>query len=504
MRRAILLTAALVPALVLVIFGAAPARAQSVQLVPFGGQSFDLPFYVAGAPGDPSRVFVVEGGGTIRLVKGGVTQPAPFLDISGDVCSSPDGCEGESGLFSIALAPDFTSSGLFYVYYTRDASPGAHVLRIEEFRRSASNSDLADPGSRRIVLEIPHLGASNHNGGQLQFGPDRLLYAGTGDGGGGQSANAQNSASQLGKLLRIDPHGPIQIYSSGLRNPYRFSFDRSTGDLTIGDVGESSWEEVDYKPEGAGAGANFGWDCFEGFAVSSGCAVPNHSAPALVYPNPGSEPSAVNGGYVIRDSALPSLQGRYIYADTFDALGGQIRTAVLAPGGASGDAPLGITASGVSSFGQDACGHIYVATLGGSVSRLQPTSGAFPCKTAPALTVEKKPARTAARKGAVVIRALCDEDCDLSATATIVLKGRGKASSAKRKPKRARIKARALSQRLQLGQRIKLRLELSKKQTRRLRKALAAGRRAAARIEVSATGGGGGTATVKRRVKQRR
>jgi glucose/arabinose dehydrogenase len=502
MRKITLLTATIATGVVIFLLGAAPALAQSVQLVPFGGQSFNLPYYVTGAPGDPSRVFVVEGGGTIRLVKDGVTQAAPFLDISGDVCSSADGCEGESGLFSIALAPDYASSGLFYAYYTRDASPGAHFLRIEEFRRSASNPDLADPSTRRVVLEINHLAASNHNGGQLQFGPDRLLYAATGDGGSGQSANAQNPASQLGKLLRIDPRGPIQIYSSGLRNPYRFSFDRSTGDLTIGDVGQGSWEEVDYKPEGAGAGANFGWDCFEGFAVFSGCAVPNHSPPVLVYPNGGSG-AAVNGGYVIRDSALPSLQGRYIYADTFDALGGQIRTAVLTPGGASGDAPLGITASGVSSFGQDACGHIYVATLGGSVSRLQPTSGAFPCKTAPALTVEKKPARHAVRKGAVVIRALCDEDCDLSATATIVLKGRGKVSSARRRRKGRVIRAAPVNVRLQLGRKVKLRLDLPKKRTKRFYKALVRGRRAVAKIEASATGGGGGTTTVRRKVKQR-
>jgi hypothetical protein len=235
----------------------------------------------------------------------------------------------------------------------------------------------------------------------------------------------------------------------------------------------------------------------------SGCAVPNHSAPALVYPNPGSGLSAVSGGYVIRDSALPSLQGRYIYADTFDALGGEIRTAVLAPGGASGDAPLGITASGVSSFGQDACGHIYVATLGGSVSRLQPTSGAFPCKTAPALTVDKKPARTAARKGAVVIRALCDEDCDLSATAMIVLKRGRKASSAGRRRKGRVIRAAPVNVRLQLGKNARLRLDLPKKRTKRVYKAVVRGRRAVAKIEVSATGGGGGTTTVKRRVKQR-
>ncbi len=440
MRRISLLTATLA----FVLLGASSASAQSVQLVSFGGQSFNSPYYVAGAPGDPSRVFVVEGGGTIRLVKNGVTQSTPFLDISGDVCSSGDGCGGESGLFSIALAPDYAASGLLYVFYTRDVNPGLHYLRIEEFRRSASTPDLADPGSRRIVLEIPHLSADNHNGGQLQFGPDKLLYIATGD-GGSTPGNGQSLSTQLGKLLRIDPRGsgpfsytvpadnPFrdgpggaadEIYSSGLRNPYRSSFDRSTGDLTIGDVGGSAWEEIDYTPEGGGRGANFGWNCFEGKHVLAGCPVPNHTPPVLEYPNGGSG-AAVSGGFVIRDSALPTLRGRYIYADTFDALGGQIRSAVLGPGTASGDAPVGLTASGVSSFGQDACGHIYVATLGGSVSRLQPTSGPFPCKLAPELTVETKPARRVARKGAVLIKALCDEDCDLTAKASIVLKGRG-------------------------------------------------------------------------------
>jgi glucose/arabinose dehydrogenase len=518
MRKLTLLTATLA----FVLLGGSSASAQSVQLVPFGGQSFSSPYYVTGAPGDPSRVFVVEGGGQIRLVKNGVTQSTPFLNISGDVFSTADGCGNECGMFSMALAPDYAASGLFYVFYTRDANPGSHVLRIEEFRRSASNPDLADPATRRIVLEIPHLSAANHNGGQLQFGPDKLLYVATGD-GGSTPGNGQSLGTQLGKILRIDPRGPApfsyavpsdnpfrdgggaaadEIYSSGLRNPYRFSFDRSTGDLTIGDVGGGAWEEIDYVPEGGGRGANFGWTCFEGDHVNSGCSVPNHTPPVLEYPNGGGG-AAVSGGYVIRDSALPSLRGRYIYADTFNALGGQIRTAVLRSGTANGDAPLGLTASGVSSFGQDACGHVYVARLSGAVSRLQPTSGGFPCKTAPGLTVETKPARRAARKGAVLIKVLCDEDCDLSATASIVFKGGGKASSAKRGRKGRGLRALPVSVRLQLGKKARLRLDLSKKRTKRLRKALARGRKAVAKIEVSATGGGGGTTTVKRRVRQR-
>ncbi|HWN80958.1 MAG TPA: hypothetical protein VNM87_02575, partial [Candidatus Udaeobacter sp.] len=159
------------------LIAAAPASAQSVKLAPFGGQTFDLPFYVAGAPGDPSRVFVVEGTGTIRLVKNGVTQPTPFLDLSSDVYRGSGCFYADCGLFSMALAPDYATSGLFYVFYTRaPTGTEAFDLRIEEFRRSAANPDVADPASGRVVLEIPREnlpGGGNptagHNGGQLQF-----------------------------------------------------------------------------------------------------------------------------------------------------------------------------------------------------------------------------------------------------------------------------------------------------------------------------------------------
>jgi glucose/arabinose dehydrogenase len=494
----------------------ASATAQSVQLVPFGGQDYDTPFHVTGVPGDPDRVFVVEAAGTIRLVKSGVTQSTPFLDISADVWDiNEGGCE--CGLFSMAPAPDYASSGRFYVFYTRDIDPGIHYLRIEEFRRSASNPDLADPSSRRIVLEIPHLDASNHNGGQLQFGPDGLLYIWVGD--GGLSGNAQPLDRLAGKILRIDPVGaaPFQysipadnpyadgpggngdeIYASGVRNPWRGSFDRATGDLTFGDVGAGSWEEIDFKLEGTGIGANFGWDCFEGMAVGSGCPVQFHSPPVHQYSNGGSG-AAVTGGFVVRDSALPSLAGRYIYTDSQTALGGELRTVVLAPGGASGDAPLGINVGGVVSFGQDACGHIYAAAISGPVGRLEPTSGPFPCKTAPELElVDVSGARRAARKRALAIRASCDEDCTASATGTIVVKGSSGASRS-RKIRGAPGKAD-----LELGQPGIVRVLLSKKQAKRLRVAFREGRRAVALIGVSVSGGGGGTTSVTRRVKQKR
>src|SRR5262245_11542459 len=176
--------------------------------------------------------------------------------------------------------------------------------------------------------------------------------------------------------------GADEIYSYGLRNPYRFSFDRLTGDLTIGDVGQASREEIDFAASGAGNGANFGWNCFEGSQpYAGGCTPPpaNHTPPVLEYPHPDTGSAAVNGGYVIRDGALPSLLGRYIYADTYDVFGSELRTAKLFPGGSSGDSGLGLFATTVVSFGEDACAHIYVASFGGAVYRLEPNSGPFPC-----------------------------------------------------------------------------------------------------------------------------
>jgi glucose/arabinose dehydrogenase len=388
------------------LMSVAPAAGQSVQLVPFGGQTFSSPYYVAGAPGDPSRVFVVEGTGTIRLVKDGVTQSTPFLTIP-EVYTGCSDC----GLFSMALAPDYATSGLFYVFYTRDStvSTEGYYLRIEEFRRLAANPDVADPASGRILLEIPHLEVVGHKGGQLQFGPDGLLYISVGDGATGMEAdptgNAQSLNTLSGKLLRINPAGTVpgeysvpadnpfagatpgadEIYSYGLRNPWRFSFDRLTGDLTIGDVGWRTWEEIDFMPRGSGRGANFGWNCFEATQPVSptptGCSpLPaNHTPPVLQYPNPDPGSSAVTGGYVIRDGALPSLLGRYIYGDSSDAFGEDLRTVQLFAGGSTGDSSLGVGAPNVVSFGEDACAHIYVAAIAGPVYRLEPTSGPFPC-----------------------------------------------------------------------------------------------------------------------------
>jgi hypothetical protein len=496
---------------------AAPAYAQSVQLAPFGGATYGSPYYVTGGAGDAGRVYVVRGNGVIRLVKDGVTQPTSFLDIDADVL---DG--GERGLFSMALAPDYPASGLFYVFYTRDdTTPGnEHFLVIEEFRRSASNPDVADPATRRIVMEIPHFTAANHNGGQLQFGPDGLLYISVGD-GGNTPLMAQELNTRLGKLLRIDPRGsaPFQysipadnpfadgggpnadeIYALGLRNPYRFSFDRYTGDVIIGDVGGGTYEEINFATEGAARGVNFGWPCYEGelpYFTTGPCSSPiSNTLPAHKYGHSGSGmfgAAAVNAGYVIRDPALPGLNGRFEYTDTYGEVPG-VRTVLLSSTGSSGDASLGVNPDNlVYTSGQDACGHIYIgqAGSGGTVSRLEPTSGPFPCKTTPAMSADAGGPGATLRRGGIPVTVSCDVDCNAVATASIAIFGKPA------KSKRTSLAPGPVSQRVQLGTTAELLLVLTKKQRKRLKRAIkgnARAKRVRLDVAVTATGAGGGSA----------
>src|SRR5436305_11117646 len=211
---------------------------------------FASPVYVTAPPGDPHRVFVVEQAGRIIEVRDGVKQSPAFLDISSQVKSG-----GEQGLLSMAFAPDYATSGRYYVYYTapRPGDSGGSVITVEEF----------SPTEHHVVFTVDHPTNGNHNGGQLQFGPDGLLYAGTGDGGSANDPpdNAQNLSVNLGKLLRVDPLSSNasrpSIFAYGLRNPFRFSFDRQTGDLVIGDVGQNAREEIDFSAAGAPAGTNY-------------------------------------------------------------------------------------------------------------------------------------------------------------------------------------------------------------------------------------------------------
>jgi glucose/arabinose dehydrogenase len=341
----------------------------------------DSPVHIDNAPGSKRLLFVVEQGGTIRILRGNDTLRNPFLDIRDRVEAG-----GEEGLLSVAFPPDYEQSGRFYVYYTLR---GGDVNRVSEFRRSAATT--ADPASERPVIQFSHATFGNHNGGQLQFGPDGQLYIATGDGGGAgdPDGNGQNVNSPLGKLLRIDPlpgnagaygippgnpfagrtPGLDEIYATGLRNPWRFSFDRKTDRIAIADVGQGSWEEVNFTSPSRLAGANFGWDAFEGthrFEATTP-APSGHQPPIFEYENDG-ENCAVVGGNVVRDRKLRSLNARYLYADL---CAGELRSFVPALDGARKDRALGPTVPSPTSFGEGAKGRIYVASLGGGVWKLK-------------------------------------------------------------------------------------------------------------------------------------
>jgi glucose/arabinose dehydrogenase len=372
-RICLLLCAALVA-----LLAVAPATGARVKKRKIG--SFDHPVYATGAPGFRKLLFVVEQPGAVGVVKGHHELRHPFLNIRGLV-----GYDGaERGLLSIAFPPDYKLSGRFYVFFNDDQGD----IRVMEFsRRSATR---AQRNSGRLVLEINHRANSNHNGGQLQFLGD-LLYISTGDGGGAGDPpnNAQNLNSLLGKILRIHPSagggytvpadnpfvgkpGRDEIYSYGLRNPWRFSFDtaRSGGPyISIGDAGQDEFEEIDYERVGAAAGANFGWNAFEGFShYGGGSPDPGGTTkPIFVYGTHSDGNCTIIGGYVVRDRRLGSLRGRYLYAD-FCA--GQLRSFVPELGGAGGDRRVGVHVANLSSYGEGARHRIYVCSLDGPVYRL--------------------------------------------------------------------------------------------------------------------------------------
>lgn len=345
--------------------------------------TFDAPVFVTQAPDDSSRLFVVEQGGRIVVRRDGKTLPTPFLDIRSKVVSG-----SEQGLLSMAFAPDYAKSGRFYVDYTDRNGD----TRVVEYRRGASG-DRARAGSARQVL-FQDQPESNHNGGLLLFGPDDLLYIGLGDGGGGDDqhgeiGNGQNLGTWLGKILRIDPRpsggrpyrvpadNPFvgrsgarpEIYSWGLRNPWRFSFDRKTGDIAIGDVGQDAVEEVDFRRRGTARGVNFGWRAWEGtHRVDPDLSVSGDVKPVLEYTHDEGGCS-VTGGYVVRDPRLSSLKGRYVYGDFCV---GKLLSARLSPSGATARRALGLSVPSLSSFGEDNAGRVYAISLDGPVYRLDP------------------------------------------------------------------------------------------------------------------------------------
>jgi hypothetical protein len=345
-----------------------------------------------------------------RVVEDNDGSRSVFADLT-DLVSC---CESERGLLSIALAPDFDSSGRFYAAYAgKPAAGGAEGdVHVDAFRHDGAAL------VREPLFSVGHATNANHNGGQLEFGPDGNLYISVGDGGGGGDPfeSGQDLGSLLGKILRLEPRpgAEAQIWSYGLRNPWRFSFDRATGNMVIGDVGQGAHEEVDLAPSPAagvvgGEGANYGWNCREGFSAypepGASCAGASvFTEPVFDYPhsNPGDGTAhgcAITGGYVVRDPSLGDLYGRYVYADYCV---GEIRSLALpatAGGVAGDDRSEGLDVANPVSFGEDSCGRLYVIAQTGTVYRF---AGATPsaCAAATASPASPVPIQTVKRKRA--------------------------------------------------------------------------------------------------------
>jgi glucose/arabinose dehydrogenase len=366
-------------AALLTFYPSTAPHAQTFEAVPIG--KFAYPVHVAVAPGYPRLLFVVEKPGSISILRDEQRLDATFLDIRDLVRGRPDeGASIEDGLLSIAFPPDYAASGRFYVAFTNNAGN----LEIDEFRRSAGNAVVADPTTRRTVLTIRHP-TGIHNGGQLQFGPDGLLYVSVGDAANGDAARRLDSL--LGKILRINPlplgsqpytvpltnpfvgtPGRDEIFAYGLRNAWRFSFD--AGRIAIADVGQDLREEVNFLSSEDAAGANFGWPQYEGElaydATRPGAHAPRF--PILTY-NHSRTACAIIGGHVVRDRNLPSLMGRYVYGDSCN---GEIRSFFprVSTQEAVDDRAIGLALPGVTGFGIGSDGQIYLARSTGQLSRL--------------------------------------------------------------------------------------------------------------------------------------
>ena len=366
---------------------------------------FNFPIQVTHAGDGTNRLFVVEKSGQIKIISNGTVLATPFLNISSLIVTG--GFNSEQGLLGLAFHPDYTTNRKFYLNYTR-LSDGATV--IAQYTASAADPNVANAGNPQILMTIPQPD-TNHNGGQIFFGPDGYLYIGMGDGGGGNDVNnlAQNLEKLLGKMLRIDvdnnspnlpdcdsggnyriPANPFvdgsgntcdEIWAIGLRNPWRFSFDRLTGDMFIGDVGQASWEEISYQPANM-SGLNFGWRVCEGFYLrgskSNLCNTAGLTDPIAAYERPNA-PRAVSGGFIYRGSTYPALQGRYFYADYVT---GEIWS-IEQTGNTWTTPDLELDKNfAISAFGEDEGGELYVveynSSPNGKVRRLQDANGATP------------------------------------------------------------------------------------------------------------------------------
>jgi glucose/arabinose dehydrogenase len=319
------------------------------------------PVHVSAPANKPGWLYVVEQAGRIRLAVNGRYRATPFLDIRRLVRSG-----GEQGLLSVAFHPQFAKNRRFFVNYT---DVNGHT-RVVEYRSNAAGTQaLSRTRKQWLFVAQPY---SNHNGGQVAFGPDGRLYVGMGDGGsGGDPENrAQNMGTLLGKLVRLNvavARPNPQIAALGLRNPWRFSFDRASGDLYIADVGQNAWEEIDFVAGGSAAGMNFGWNRLEGSHEFAGDPPPNAVPPIFEYPLDGGACAAI-GGYVYRGSRIPALTGAYLYSDFCEST---IRAIVQEGGRITDQRDLG-EGNQVTSFGEDQNGELYVLSQGDGLQRIDP------------------------------------------------------------------------------------------------------------------------------------
>lgn len=349
----------------------------------------EYPLFVTSAPGDSSRLYVVEQNGRIQLIKNGALQSEPFLDISALV-QQVEFQQDERGLLGLAFHPEFARNGRFFVYYNDDQGS---ALTLAEFSRQAGNPDTAEVTPVRTFFAVSDGLQGNHNGGMLVFGPDGFLYVGVGDGGGSGDPNnhGQNIDIKLAKILRVDvdnypapPPGNLvggdpDIWDYGLRNPWRFSFDSCTGDLYIGDVGQDSREEVNVERPGQG-NKNYGWSVMEGTFCfkpnqEPGCDDPGLTPPVTEFSHQTGDGCSINGGYVYRGNAIPALRGTYLYGDFCS---NRVWTMIWKDGSllSEGELSEDLSSTGMlqamSSFGQDEAGEFYVVDLAGSVYKIEP------------------------------------------------------------------------------------------------------------------------------------
>jgi glucose/arabinose dehydrogenase len=339
-----------------------------------------FPLGLTSPPGD-QRLFVVGKGGTIRILQNGAVLPQPFLDISGQFSG-----RAEQGLLGLAFFPDYASSGRFVIHYTDlQGDTRVSILHVSQ------DPNQADASSETPILSVSQPGPA-HNGGQIIFGPDGMLYLGLGDGGsndGNDGGRGQSLGDLLGAILRLDVSSgsaysapgdnPLvgtagarpEIWSYGLRNPWRFSFDRANGDLYVADVGETDWEEVDRAraAEGAGRGLNYGWSIMEGQECRrEGCDPTGLTPPTIVYGH--AEGCSIVGGYVYRGPAMPALQGQYLFGDFCQ---GWVRSfAADDESPEVVDQPALSPGDNITSFGEDNAGELYILTASGSVFKIVP------------------------------------------------------------------------------------------------------------------------------------